>query len=248
MSFAVFSAIGYPYKANKLQTAPLKSETLGFSGVNPKAEHRNDQDVIVLSSDEDELEDDVDRKCENSDPDSDGRLPIGLPPLGRNVPLSRRMQLSPPKLDVLPDLDVTTIFNRHHLNTYLGGGLIALQVRIGAGKQKSVARRFGITSFMCPNLDHNPWAPCHPGQVSSWLGVIYDHRINIIVIQDGYIFVGLGNEKDAFKSEETHELFIQFAPKKMFYAGRYSFQKVEDLTVDEWKCLLAKASLVIPRS
>jgi Domain of unknown function (DUF6697) len=73
-------------------------------------------------------------------------------------------------------------------------------------------------------------------------------QLNLVITQDGYIFVGLGNEKDAFKSEETHELFIQFAPKKMFYAGRYSFHKVEDLTVEEWQSLLIKASLMFPCS
>ena len=59
------------------------------------------------------------------------------------------------------------------------------------------------------------------------------------------MFVGLGNEKDAFASEETHELFVQFAPKKMFYAGIYNFQKVEDLTIDEWRHLDPKASSIL---
>jgi hypothetical protein len=122
---------GALHKDNKLQTTPLKSEFLGFPGASPKAQHRNDQDIIILSSDEDELEDAVYRERRYPETDSDRRLPIGLPSLGRNVPLSRRIQSSPRDLDVLPDLDMTTltIFNRQHLNTYLGGGLIALQAR-----------------------------------------------------------------------------------------------------------------------
>jgi Domain of unknown function (DUF6697) len=59
------------------------------------------------------------------------------------------------------------------------------------------------------------------------------------------MFVGLGNEKDVFTIQETHELFVQFAPKQMFYAGRYNLQKVEDLTIDEWRGLDSKVIFVI---
>ncbi|KAF8589694.1 hypothetical protein K439DRAFT_300469 [Ramaria rubella] len=167
---------------------------------------------------EHELEDDFDSKAEEAHASERG-ISFGIPWLPScNIPVSRADSPSPrSEPGSLPLRDEVLIFNRHFLQAQLGGGLISLQVRIGVGnlKRKAIGRELEINSFMCPNLDHNPWAPTYPGQ-------------------DEYMFVGLGKEEGAFLISETHEVFVQFAPKKMFYAGKYECVKTRDSTPTEW--------------
>ena len=90
--------------------------------------------------------------------------------------------------------------------------------------QTPLAKSRQITSYLCPGLDHNPWCPTTPGQ-------------------HGYMFVGLGREKDTFLEPEDFNVFVgQLKSKsserrKYRYIGVYRAVRVSPLTVDEWNTL-----------
>ena len=90
--------------------------------------------------------------------------------------------------------------------------------------QTPLAESRQITSYLCPGLDHNPWCPTAPGQ-------------------HGYMFVGLGREKDTFLEPEDFNVFVgQLKSKnserrKYRYIGVYRAVRVSPLTVDEWNTL-----------
>ncbi|KAG2353981.1 hypothetical protein BDR07DRAFT_1307525 [Suillus spraguei] len=90
---------------------------------------------------------------------------------------------------------------------------------------KPLALKFGITSYLCPNLWENPWCPTSPGMA-------------------GYMFVGLGEEIHKFVEPEVHELFVGVARTNYRLMGRYRAHRVEPLTVEEWLTLSEKVSVV----
>ncbi|PPR00660.1 hypothetical protein CVT24_000883 [Panaeolus cyanescens] len=91
---------------------------------------------------------------------------------------------------------------------------------------------------------HHPWCPSIPGQ-------------------HGFIFVGLGKDRDTYTQASSRNLFIGLpktsAKKRAFqYLGKYRVQRVESLGVDEWMslsdetkrmyCKVAKEKLKDPRT
>lgn len=77
-----------------------------------------------------------------------------------------------------------------------------------------------MNAYLCPGLDHNPWCPSIPGR-------------------HGYIFVGLGREKDTFLEPEEHNVFVGLKKKgkdtrRFKYLGKYRAVRVQPLTKEEW--------------
>ncbi|KAG2129886.1 hypothetical protein DEU56DRAFT_486734 [Suillus clintonianus] len=144
---------------------------------------------------------------------STGHHPSQLPPTRKKA-----IEEAP---QIIPDLanGEITNFTRPFLTMHLGGGSQSLIVSIAM--QKPLAVKFGITSYLCPNLWENPWCPTSPGEA-------------------GYMFVGLGEEIHRFVKPEVHELFVGLAKTKYILMGRYEAHRVEPLTVDEWLTLPEK--------
>lgn len=139
--------------------------------------------------------------------------PSRLPP-PRKQAIEHAAQLIPD----LPD-DGNVCFTRPFISTHIGGGSQALISNIAS--PKPLALRFGITSYLCPNLWENPWCPTSPGMA-------------------GYMFVGLGEEIHKFVEPEVHELFVGVARTNYRLMGRYRAHRVEPLTVEEWMTLPEK--------
>ncbi|KAG2350490.1 hypothetical protein BDR05DRAFT_26106 [Suillus weaverae] len=144
---------------------------------------------------------------------------VALHPPSRLPPLRKQAVENVPQL--IPDLpDGGTIcFTRPFISTHLGGGSQTLISNIAV--QKRLAQRFGISSYICPNLWENPWCPASPGMA-------------------GYMFVGLGEEIHKFVQPEVHELFVGVAKANYRLMGRYRAHRVEPLTVEEWLTLPEK--------
>lgn len=139
--------------------------------------------------------------------------PSRLPP-----PRKQAIENAPQLIPDLPD-GGTVCFTRPFLTANIGGGSLALISNVAAPKPLAV--KFGITSYLCPNLWENPWCPTSPGMA-------------------GYMFVGLGEEIHKFVQPEVHELFVGIAKTKYRLMGRYRAHRVEPLTVEEWLTLPEK--------
>lgn len=99
-----------------------------------------------------------------------------------------------------------------------------------ADSATALAKKHGIFCYLCPNSDHNSWCPEQPGQ-------------------HGYIFVGLGKEKDTFITPTILNVFVGTKSpgqsKPVFkYLGLYRVSRVEALTVEEWLSLPLKVSMI----
>lgn len=86
-----------------------------------------------------------------------------------------------------------------------------------------MSKKRDVNGYLCPGLDHNPWCPSLPGQ-------------------HGYIFVGLGREKDTFLEPEEHNVFVGLKKKgkdtrRFRYLGKYRAVRVQPLTKEEWATL-----------
>ncbi|KDQ30674.1 hypothetical protein PLEOSDRAFT_1101660 [Pleurotus ostreatus PC15] len=139
-----------------------------------------------------------------------------------SIPKTRRAKFdSFPSVVIDDDCNNSAMFSRKFLAEHIGGSCQPLVVRI-TNSHKEIARRLNINSFLCPNLDLNPWCPIIPG----------DH---------GYMFVGLGTEKNIFEIPETHQLFVGLeGPKrqKLFrYMGVYKVSRSDPLPIQEWNAL-----------
>ncbi|KAG2159985.1 uncharacterized protein EDB93DRAFT_1112813 [Suillus bovinus] len=136
------------------------------------------------------------------------------------LPLLRKQTIEnvPQLIPDLPD-GGTVCFTRPFITSHIGGGSQALISNIAT--PKSLALKFGITSYLCPNLWENPWCPTSPGMA-------------------GYMFVGLGEEIHYFVQPEVHELFVGVAKTNYRLMGRYQAHRVEPLTVEEWLTLPQK--------
>ncbi|KAG1757446.1 hypothetical protein EDB19DRAFT_38093 [Suillus lakei] len=134
-------------------------------------------------------------------------------------PRKQAIENAPQLIPDLPD-GGTVCFSRPFITSQLGGGSQALIANIAA--PQPLAIRFGITSYLCPNLWENPWCPTSPGMA-------------------GYMFVGLGDEIQKFVEPEVHELFVGVARTNYRLMGRYQAHRVEPLTVEEWLTLPEKA-------
>ncbi|KAK0208368.1 hypothetical protein DFS33DRAFT_437518 [Desarmillaria ectypa] len=112
-------------------------------------------------------------------------------------------------------------YTRDFLKINIGGSIQPLIVRV-THSQTALAQKHGIDCYLCPNLEHNPWCPTIPGQ-------------------HGYIFVGLGMDKDAFVGkEEFYTVFVgikEGSSRRFRYLGQYTATHVAPLTVAEWNTL-----------
>ncbi|PBK77198.1 hypothetical protein ARMSODRAFT_949099 [Armillaria solidipes] len=115
----------------------------------------------------------------------------------------------------------TAPYTRAFLGANIGGSIQPLIVRV-TNSQTALAQKHGIGCYLCPNLEHNPWCPTIPGQ-------------------HGYIFVGLGVDKDAFVGKgEFYTVFVgikEGSSRRFRYLGRYTATHVAPLTVAEWNTL-----------
>src|SRR5437016_7968299 len=97
--------------------------------------------------------------------------------------------------------------------------------------QTSADKKKMARSYLCPTLNHHPWCPSIPGQ-------------------HGYIFVGLGKEKESYKSPVFRHLFVglpksQSKGRIFRYLGKYKVHRVKHLTVEEWDGLSAEVRFAI---
>ncbi|KAF4605331.1 hypothetical protein EYR40_004115 [Pleurotus pulmonarius] len=139
-----------------------------------------------------------------------------------SIPKTRQKKFdSFPSVLIDDDCNNSAMFSRKFLSEHIGGSCQPLVVRI-TNSQREIAERLNIKSLLCPNLDLNPWCPMVPG----------DH---------GYMFVGLGTEKNIFETPEIHQLFVGFeGPKrhKLFrYMGVYKASRTDPLSIQEWNAL-----------
>ncbi|EDR15034.1 uncharacterized protein LACBIDRAFT_300769 [Laccaria bicolor S238N-H82] len=140
------------------------------------------------------------------------------------IPPHRQMEIDSFPV-FIPDVDAASdhTFDREFMKNALGGSIQPLIVRITAS-QTPLAETRNISSYLCPGLDHNPWCPSTPGE-------------------NGYIFVGLGKEKDTFELPEIHSVFVGLKKTKtkdnrrFRYLGKYIAKRVEPLSPQEWKTL-----------
>ena len=133
---------------------------------------------------------------------------------------------------------VPEVFTRQSLNKILGGAIQGLAVRRVAYIQlwrvnpsdhchrctdsaTALARKRAISSYLCPNMDHNPWSPSGPGQ-------------------HGYMQVGLGRDSKLFNGEGEEQHVFVGAGKFLLYCGLYHVQRVDPLTKEEWHALPLK--------
>ncbi|CDO76625.1 hypothetical protein BN946_scf184868.g39 [Trametes cinnabarina] len=143
---------------------------------------------------------------------------LNLAAHGSPMPLGRVKELS-----TLPTIAVDlglgqvepAIFTRQSLSSVLGGSIQGLIVRA-----TELARKHGISTYLCPNMDHNAWSPPGPGR-------------------HGYMQVGLGRDRDLFNNGEYRHVFVG-AGKHFVYCGWYHVLRVERLTQDEWTTLPPK--------
>ncbi|KIM48088.1 hypothetical protein M413DRAFT_439797 [Hebeloma cylindrosporum] len=125
------------------------------------------------------------------------------------------------------------MFDREFLKTALGGEGIQSLIHRLPENQTSADKKTMSRSYLCPTLNHHPWCPSVPGQ-------------------HGFIFVGLGKDKESYKSPVFRNLFVglpksQSTGRIFRYLGKYRVHRVKHLTVEEWgslstdvKCMYAK--------
>ncbi|KAK2461822.1 hypothetical protein APHAL10511_006285 [Amanita phalloides] len=141
------------------------------------------------------------------------------------MPLARR-QMFDGFAPVVPDVTNTgekEPSERNFLKATIGGAIQSLIVRV-ANSQTPLAKARCIATYLCPSLDHNPWCPITPGE-------------------HGYMFVGLGQEKDTFLEPQDYNVFVGLLKsknnehRKYRYMGVYRAVRVSPLIVDEWNTL-----------
>ncbi|KAJ3538730.1 hypothetical protein NMY22_g5040 [Coprinellus aureogranulatus] len=138
------------------------------------------------------------------------------------IPTPRRNQLATFP-DVNVDLDAGSeedenTFTREFMSSVIGGSIQPLIVRVAS--QSTLSKKRKVSGYLCPSLDHNPWCPSKPGK-------------------HGFMFVGLGREKDTFSEPEVHNVFVGLPKKgkdrrRFRYLGKYKAFRVQPLTVQEW--------------
>lgn len=98
--------------------------------------------------------------------------------------------------------------------------------------QKELSKALDISTYLCPGLEHNPWCPVTPGQ-------------------HGFMFVGLGRDKDTFLEPHTSlNIFVGLPgqsprTKEYRYLGVYTVVRVNPLNIEEWAHLSKKVSISI---
>ncbi|KAF9470449.1 hypothetical protein BDN70DRAFT_889050 [Pholiota conissans] len=126
--------------------------------------------------------------------------------------------------DTISIVESENLFDRAFLKHILGEGASALNYHFSM-KNELFDEKNTTLSYLCPTLDHHPWCPRIPGQ-------------------HGYIFVGLGKDKDAYRAPVIRHLFVglpkdQTKQRVFRYLGKYKVSGVEPLLPEEW-CTLSK--------
>ncbi|TFK41039.1 hypothetical protein BDQ12DRAFT_733378 [Crucibulum laeve] len=137
------------------------------------------------------------------------------------IPPTRRSALSS-FLNITINVDISSkknCFSRDLLASTLGGSIQPLIVRL-SDSQTALARSLNISGYLCPGMELNPWCPSAPGQ-------------------HGYLFVGLGREKETFIVPEVLNIFGGSKNTLMkkcdyMYLGFYKVTRVDPLSVKEW--------------
>ncbi|PPQ89385.1 hypothetical protein CVT25_002203 [Psilocybe cyanescens] len=112
------------------------------------------------------------------------------------------------------------VFERNFLKKALGEDVQSLFKYL---PESRIDRKAITSSYLCPTLNHHVWCPSSPGQ-------------------HGFLFVGLGKEKDSYKSPVVRNLFVglpkeQSKCRTFRYLGKYKVTRVKPLSVDEWNTL-----------
>ena len=157
------------------------------------------------------------------------------------VVLSSRRQKAvaalPPVLFNVNDRHLNNTFDRDFLKITLGKPLsdrsvlpfvfLVTSSDFGLSLNLESSRKQTIASYLCPTLKHHPWCPSRTG----------DH---------GFIFVGLGKDKDSYRSVAIRNLFVGLPKtamdRRFRYLGRYQVTRVEPLSVDEWTMFSAEVN------
>ncbi|RPD81982.1 hypothetical protein L226DRAFT_607194 [Lentinus tigrinus ALCF2SS1-7] len=147
---------------------------------------------------------------------------LNLAAHGSPIPPERAAVLAslPTVVVNLPDGESPEIFTRQSLSNILGGSVQGLVVRC-TNSATDLARRYDITEFLCPNMDHNAWSPPGPGQ-------------------HGYMQVGLGRDRKLFNGEGEYRHVFVGGGKFFLYCGWYHVLRVDPLTKEEWGVLPPK--------
>ena len=132
----------------------------------------------------------------------------------------------PPVVVSLGEGETPEIFTRQSLSNILGGSLQGLVVRC-TNSATELARRYEITDYLCPNMDHNAWSPPGPGQ-------------------HGYMQVGLGRDRKLFNGEGEYRHVFVGGGRFLLYCGWYHVLRVDPLTKEEWDTLPQKVHLNLP--
>ena len=162
----------------------------------------------------------------------------------RRVVLSSRRQKAinalPPAVFDVEDRHLNDTFDREFLKVTLGKPLADRSVLLlfifakllrsdsGISLNLQSSEKQIVPSYLCPTLNHHPWCPSRPG----------DH---------GFIFVGLGKDKDSYHPAAIRNLFVGL-PKTVMnhrrfrYLGKYKVTRVDPLSVDEWAMLTTEVS------
>lgn len=163
----------------------------------------------------------------------------------RHVVLSSRRQQTvtafPPVVFNVEDRHLNNIFDREFLKITLEQSLpgrsvfcllfifVKLHSDLGLSLHlQSSGKQIITSSYICPTLNHHPWCPSRPG----------DH---------GFIFVGLGKDKDHYHTGAIRNLFVGLPKtgmnsRRFRYLGTYRVTRVDPLIVDEWAMLSAEVS------
>ncbi|KAF8807520.1 hypothetical protein BYT27DRAFT_7189593 [Phlegmacium glaucopus] len=146
----------------------------------------------------------------------------------RHAVLSSRRQQAvaafPPVVFNVEDRHLNNVFDREFLKITLGKSLPDRLNLQSSGKQITTS------SYICPTLNHHPWCPSRPG----------DH---------GFIFVGLGKDKDSYHAAAIRNLFVGLPKtvtnnRRFRYLGTYRVTRVDPLSIDEWGMLSAEFKVV----
>ncbi|KZT29455.1 hypothetical protein NEOLEDRAFT_1175141 [Neolentinus lepideus HHB14362 ss-1] len=207
-----------PQSASQIAQAGPSQTTNGSSSISIRRSSRKRTKVEVISDSEEE-----DVACISSIPSSARISPI-LTNYASPIPEGRLKIFK----DLRGELDARLTapefpagiahFTKAELASVLGGNKQSLIINIAKGKQKLLSRTLGITGYLCPKLNQNPWCPYAPGR-------------------DGYMFVGLGGDAVRLVEPEVRPVFVNVSENhasKLFFAGFYDVCKAEELTKEEW--------------
>ncbi|KAF8203669.1 hypothetical protein BJ912DRAFT_940679 [Pholiota molesta] len=148
-----------------------------------------------------------------------------FPPLEREKAI-----LKLPSISDTISIDVSeNMFDRIFLKHILGEGVNALFEHLSENNE-AFDKKAITSTYLCPTLDHHPWCPSVPGQ-------------------HGFLFVGLGKDKDSYRFPVVRNLFVGLPKgrtkhRTFRYLGRYRVCRVKPLISEEWHTLPKEIKLI----